>query len=116
MKTSELLQKAFELLLLPGAHTKRAPARAAELEVVHALHPDAVSWDCVGAVQKVQGEMDGIEVENAIKCLRIGAMKIRRDLGVLEVNDDGSPDDLQAMFAFAIQTANVVEQEAAQAA
>lgn len=113
MKTSELLQKAWELISQVGAHSQRAPARNAFMEPVHALHESAVCWDPVGAVQKVAGAVDSPLVRDAIVCLQMGAMKVSPlklgGRGVVEISDHGTRDELQALFVFSIQIAEQVE-------
>lgn len=117
MKISEVLAKAQELLAQPGAFTRRAAARNGLLEAVHALDESATCWDCVGAIQKVLGEMAGTTFDEALLCLRAGALKVspprkgRADSGrgVVEITDEGTEDEIAAMFAFAIQTAINIE-------
>jgi hypothetical protein len=108
VKISAVLEQALQLISQPGAHSKRAFARAAEFEAVHALHPSAISWDSTGAIQKIVGELESPTVTAALGCLGVGALKSCKK-GIVEINDDGTPAEFRRMWLVAIASAKEVE-------
>jgi hypothetical protein len=109
MKTSEVLRAAWDLISQPGRHSKRAFARNCDMEAVHALHADAVSWDAVGAVKKTLGAEEGPALHAALLCLTHGAMTVSRGLCPTTINDGTDENELRIMFHHAIRAAQQVE-------
>lgn len=111
MKISEILREAWALIEPAGRHCQNAFAKNANFEPIYPLHPEAKSWDSTGAVQKIVGATQGQLVTGALMCLAAGAMRMKK--GVLEVNDKGTREQLEAMWSFAIATAENVERQLA---
>lgn len=111
MSISEILKTAWALIAPEGKHCQGAPASNPDNAYLNALHPDAVSWDSCGALQKTLGALEGHDFDNALRCLYLGASRMK--MGVVQVDDSGNRHQLEAMWSFAIATAENVERQMA---
>jgi hypothetical protein len=104
MKTSEVLEKALELISQPGARCKGSWALTADGVTVRGDEPDAVCFCPLGAVAHVLGDHGSEQWHRAKAFLNRGAHRVA-GTGVIDVNDYGTKGDLEATFHAAITLA-----------
>lgn len=87
--------KAHELLSSPEAWCQESPAEDAHGNKVHALHPNAVKWCALGAIQKTYPRLEwGRAMDSLLRALSVSEKgiaqltKCDKECCLMEWNDD----------------------------